>query len=581
MPPRHAVRLCVFVLCLFVAAPALACTTLLAGKKATVDGAVLVSHSEDGLNDPRVVFVPAMDHKPGALRPVFYDQVALGFKPQWGGAEQFRLKTKTRGPSYDVPGVPDCIPLGHIPQVPHTYAYFDGNYGIMNVHQLSIGECTDKAKVHPEPAPGKRIMYSAELSRIALERCKTAREAVLLMGELIEQYGYYGTGETLLVADPNEGWVMEMCGYDLEGTGGVWVAQRVPDDGFFAAANQFRIREVKKDDKEMLFSKNIFEVAQQKGWWKPQDGDLDFAAAYGDGEFQHPYYSLRRVWRALSLVAPSLKLPAWVEGPNTRAYPFAVKPDHKLNVADLIEIHRDTYQGTEFDMSKGLAAGPFGNPIRYEGKAEALADADGKLTPLTGAFERPISIYRTVFTYVNQSRSWLPNAVGGVVWLGPDRAANSLFMPFYAGATGLPASIQKADILRLDRGSLWTAFNYVDNYATLNYARMSQDIDATRDSFEARFFGEQAELEAQAKTQLDKGLTLQARLLLTQRSEANAAAVLKEWWALSEKLYVKYNDGYLNTKNGVAQPLFYPSEWLKKVGYEQGPASYEKPAAAK
>ncbi|MCX6907347.1 MAG: C69 family dipeptidase, partial [Verrucomicrobia bacterium] len=175
----------------------------------------------------------------------------------------------------------------------------------MNEHQLSIGECTDKAKVHPEPEPGKRIFYSSELSRVALERTKTAREAVKLMGELIEKYGYYGTGETLLVADPHEGWVMEMAGYDMNGTGGVWVAQRVPDDQFFVAANQFRIRDVRPNADDMMFSQNIFEIAQGKGWWKPESGPLDFASVYGDGEFHHPYYSLRRIWRAQSLAAPS------------------------------------------------------------------------------------------------------------------------------------------------------------------------------------------------------------------------------------------------------------------------------------
>ena len=159
------------------------------------------------------------------MRAVYYSHAALDFKPQWGATVSHRIVTKDRGKAYNKSGVAPSIPLGFIPQVAHTYAYFDANYGVMNEHQLSIGECTDKAKVHPEPEPGKRIFYSAELSRVALERTKTAREAIKLMGELIEKYGYYGTGETLLVADPNEGWVMEMAGYDMNGTGGVWVAQ--------------------------------------------------------------------------------------------------------------------------------------------------------------------------------------------------------------------------------------------------------------------------------------------------------------------------------------------------------------------
>ena len=362
-------------LALFLGAtlPAYACTTTIVGKNASVDGSVMVSHSDDGLNDASMVYVPAMDHKPGSLRAVYYSHAALDYKPQWGANISHRIVTKDRGATYNKKDVPPSVPLGYIPQVAHTYAYFDANYGIMNEHQLSIGECTDKAKVHPEPEPGKRIFYSAELSRVALERTRTAREAIKLMGELIEKYGYYGTGETLLVADPNEGWVMEMAGYDMNGTGGVWVAQRVPDDQFFVAANQFRIRDVRPHAEDMMFSANIFDIAQQKGWWKPESGPLDFARVYGDGEFHHPYYSLRRVWRAQSLVAPSLALSPWAEGAFTRAYPFAVTPDKKLSVADIFAIHRDNYEGTEFDLTKGLAAGPFGNPNRFEGNAESVA----------------------------------------------------------------------------------------------------------------------------------------------------------------------------------------------------------------
>jgi dipeptidase len=205
----------ILVLTLVFPPAALACTTILVGKNASADGSVMVSHSDDGLGDGRLIYVPAMDHPPGAMRPVYYAHCALGYMPQWGASESQRLVTAERGPGYNTPGVPPSVPIGYIPQVAHTYAYFDANYGIMNEHQLSIGECTDLAKVDPLPEPGKRMFYSAELSRVALERCRTAREAVLLMGQLIEQYGYYGTGETLLVADPNEGWVMEMCGYDL------------------------------------------------------------------------------------------------------------------------------------------------------------------------------------------------------------------------------------------------------------------------------------------------------------------------------------------------------------------------------
>jgi len=565
------------VLIVVLASPAWACTTILVGKKATADGSVMVSHSDDGLGDARLVYVPAKDHAPGSMRPVYYSHCALDYKPQWGGTESHRIVDPGRAPAYGTAD-PRSIPLGFIPQVAHTYAYFDANYGIMNEHQVSIGECTDRAKVDAEPEPGKRIFYSAELSRVALERSKTAREAIKIMGELIEKYGYYGTGETLLVADANEGWVMEMCAYDVNGTSGVWVAQRVPDDSFFVAANQFRIREVRSGASDMMHSKNIFKAAQEKGWWKPADGRLDWTSVYGGGEYHHPYYSLRRVWRAQSLVAPSLKLSPWVKDAFTRAYAFVIKPDQKLDVKDIFAIHRDNYEGTEFDLTKGMAAGPFGDPDRFEGGAEAMSVKEGELSPVKGEFERPLNIYRCVYAYVNQSRSWLPPAIGGVTWFGPDRPNTAVLLPMHAGVLDLPRPIQTSDILKLDRGSMWSAFNYVANQAQLKYSYMIKDIHAVRDKHEARFFGLQKALEDKALALWKKGDKQAAQTLLTLHADMLAADVLADWWALSEQLYIRYNDGYLNTKAGVAQAVFYPTWWLKQVGYEQGPVSYKKPS---
>ena len=275
-----------------------ACTTIIVGKKATVDGSVIVAHSDDDVADERVIYVPAADHPKGAKRPVYYDDASLGHKGEYNSTALRRYIGNDRGPGYDTKDYPPSKPLGYIPQVTHTYAYFDSNYGMMNEHQLMIGECTCGAKVHPQPKPGKRIFYSSELSRVALERCKSARDAIKLIGQLIKKYGYYGTGETLLIGDPEEAWVMEMCGYKEKGGDGIWVAQRVPDDGFFVAANEFRIREVKKNSPDMMYSENLFKVCKKKGWWKPSDGPLDWLKAVSWGEYSHPYYSLRRVWRA-------------------------------------------------------------------------------------------------------------------------------------------------------------------------------------------------------------------------------------------------------------------------------------------
>ena len=218
---------------LITAVTALACTTLLVTKEASEDGSVIVGHSDDSeLFDQRLVHVPAADHKPGSMRPVYYDASALGDKPEYHAYELRRYVGSDRGPIYNDPNQPQSIPLDYIPQVEHTYAYFDGSYAIMNEHQVMFGECTDGTKIQPDPIPGKLIFYSAELSRVAAERCTTARQAVELIGHLIETYGYYGTGETLPIGDKEEGWIIEMAP-SPEGTGGLWVAKKVPEGEVF------------------------------------------------------------------------------------------------------------------------------------------------------------------------------------------------------------------------------------------------------------------------------------------------------------------------------------------------------------
>lgn len=396
------------------------------------------------------------------------------------------------------------------------------------------------------------------------------------MGQLIERYGYYGTGETLLIGDPNEAWVMEMAGYDMDGDGGVWVAQRVPDDKVFVAANQFRIREIDPVNEDMLFSENIFEIAEEKEWWKPADGHLDFTKVYGDGEFRHPYYSLRRIWRVMSLLAPSKNFSPWVENEFTRNYPFAIKPDKKISVQDLAAIHRDNYEGTEFDMTKGLAAGPFGDPTRYDGNAESIADLKGEHSPLVGEFERSLDVYRCAYSFVAQSRSWLPDDIGGLLWFSPDRPSASVLMPFYCGMTDLPNEIQQADILAYSKESVWSAFNFAANFCSLKWSYMIEEIREERERLEGNVFYLQSLLEANAFMLIKSGQREEARKMLTDYSVQNTLEVLDAWHQLTERLYVKYNNGYLTTEEEIGQPLFYPYQWLKEVGFEEGPTSYQK-----
>lgn len=554
-----------------------ACTTMIVTRGASVDGSVMVSHSDDNdLADQSIVFVPARDWPEGSLRPVYASAVANGELPQFNAFFVPRLADAQRAPGYAHVGAPRSIPLGHIPQAKHTFAYLDGNYGIMNEHGLMFGECTDGSFVANDPEPGRRIFYSSELARVALERCRTAREAIRLMGELIETYGYYGTGETLPMADKDEAWVMEMAP-SPEGVGGLWVAQRVPDGHFFVAANEFRIREIIPGNPDQMYGNSLMEVIERAGWRSPKDPSrpLDWLTSVSHGEYNHPYYSLRRVWRAMSLAAPSAGLPAWVESGVTRAYPFSIKPDAKLSLEDLKRIHRDHYEGTEFDLTKGVAAGPFGSPERYLGPYDPHGDVGDPKAELKGAWERPISMFYTGYTTICQWKPQLPDILAGTLWLALDRPAESVFVPLAVGP--VPAGYEKGDTRAFSRDSAWWTYNLVGNYAQLKYSFMIKDISARAALNEQSGRHLQEKLEVELARMAHEN-PRKAAAVRGARFNAHAQAVLADWRNLFEMLVAKYSQGMLSTPEKMAQNVGYAQEWLDKTDYARGPArGYDKP----
>ena len=554
----------------------IACTTMIITKGATTDGSVFVAHSDDSeMFDNRLVHVPARDYKAGSLRPVYYDASSLGNRPEFNANLLHRYVGDARADVYKNKNFPQSIPLGFIPQVEHTYAYFEGNYGIMNEHQLMFGEATNGAKVTAEPKPGKLIFYSASLSRVALERTKTAREAIKLIGHLIETYGYYGTGETLPVADPHEGWVIEMAP-SPEGEGGLWVAKRVPDGEIFVAANEFRIREIDTNSKDMMYSKNLHKIAKKHGWWNPKDGKLDWLKTVSQGEYSHPYYSLRRVWRLQDKLAPSMKLSPWVKDGFTKDYPFSIKPDKKLAVRDVINLYRDHYQGTEFDQSKGVTAGPFGNPYRYPGPMDAGNDTGDPNAKLKGAWERPLSIYRSGYTFICQGRSWLPDPIGGVVWFGPDEPMSTVITPFYVGIDSISKPYYTGFSNKFDQKSAWWAFNFVANWAAIKYSYVIKDVKEKQSELELSAVESLKEMDKLALKTYDKN-PQKAKEILTEFSKTKADTVVEEWWSLAWRLVAKYSDGYVNEDEKMAQEVGYPKEWYKNSEWKNGPTQYEKP----
>ncbi|MGE5340004.1 MAG: dipeptidase [Candidatus Omnitrophota bacterium] len=574
-----------------------ACTIMIVGKEASTDGSVIISHTDDGLTDGRVIYVPArkwdLSLPDENKRPVYYDNASLGSNLTYNSTDIRRYIGNYRGPGYQTQseGYAESRPIGYIDQVAETYAYFDSSYGIMNEHNLMISECTCGAKVHPEPDK-KRLFYSAELSRVALERCQTAPEALKLIAELIRDYGFYGTGETLLIGDHNEAWVMEMCGYDADGSNGIWVAQRVPDNHYFIAANEFRIRDIYMSDEEknmtaaqrkkaetqglpyyvsndkentVLYSKNLFSICKEKGWIDPTATQLDWLPTVSYGEYSHPYYSLRRVWRGFSKAAPLSHLSPKVEDGYTRNYPFSLQPDKKLSVADIAAIYRDEYEGTEFDLTVGPAAGPFANPVRYYVNPDHGNTWNLNTYTPQGAWERPISVYNCGFLWINQAKK-VKDEVIGISWIGLDRPLANCLMPFYTKMPELPKSMQIMNLLEFEfKGpSAFWAFNFVANYVNLNYAYMMKDLAHVQNEWESKAFKRINEVLATGNT---KGLV--------NFCTRHVKDVLAAWWDLATRLIVQYNDGALTTgPNSVMEKIDYPRKWLREVGYYDGPTKY-------
>jgi dipeptidase len=562
---RTVVMICIL---LTLSLSGLGCTTFGVTKSASVDGSVFVGHSNDGfgpsdvggiIREDMIAFryITAQNHTPGSKRPIPYD-------PNSGG--EFRGEASTSTGNETI--------IGYIDQVEHTFGYLTGSYGIINEHQLMSGECTDFAKIHPDAEEGKRIFYSSELSNIAMERCKTAREAINLTGYLIDEYGYYGTGETLIFGDPTEVWVMEMCGGTPSGTGGYWVAQKVPDGEVFVAANQFRIREIDPRNSDKIYSKNLFKDAEAMGWWSPSDGKLDWAKVFGAGEYSHPYYSLGRVWSILDRIAPSLNLSPYVEGPFTSEYPFSVAPDKPINITEAFGLFRDHYEGTVFDLTAPPAGGPFGNPYRNWGpfdKHDRLYSEELK----PGAWARPISTDPCGYSYVAQARDWLPDEIGGICWLGLSSPSETCYAPFYAGITKLPAPYLNGSHWDLDMDTAFWPFEMVQNWARPMYGEMIPIIKEEQASLEGAALSRQADIEHKA-LDLYKEDELAAGAYLTEYTNETSMENLDSWKALFERLVVTYRNGqYNDIQNKTIQNIGYPEWWLENARYQYGPRVYD------
>ncbi|HUV31445.1 MAG TPA: C69 family dipeptidase [Acidobacteriota bacterium] len=530
---RLAVVLSLCALALMSATPGRACTSLLVTGGASADGSVMITYTCDGEFHPHLEYMPPADYEPG-------DSLEI---TDWHGNQ-----------------------FGWIEQVPHTYAVV----GMMNEHQLTIGETTFDGR--EELRNRDATLNYWHLINLALARARTAREAITVMTDLVAAYGYSSTGESFSLADPREAWILEMIGPGPGGTGAEWVAVRVPDGYISAHANQARIGEFPLDDPDnCLYSDNVISFAVERGYYDPASGEpFRFCDAYCPAIPRNLRSCEARVWSLFRRAAPSMNLPPdYHRGvPDAEPYPLWIKPDRKLSLADVFSLMRDHYEGTPFDMTTGIDAGPYGCPYRWRPLSWTVGSVEYR-------WERPISTQQTGYSFVSQSRSWLEDPVGGVFWYGVDDTYMTCYVPLYCCIDAVPESFTVGSLTSFSWESAWWVFNFVANIANLKYSYMAPEVLAVQNELEGTFLALQPAVEKTALQLVETDRDL-ARRYLTDYSVSHAEMVVKQWRALGEHLLTTYNDGYVKDEEGDPEEKGYPETWLRRV-LKSRPDQYRVP----
>jgi dipeptidase len=525
-----------------------ACTNLIVGKKASKDGSVIISYSQDdyGSFEPLRV-IPAADHPAGAMHPLYHYE----------------------SNNY----------LGEIPEVAHTY----GIVGLMNEFQVSIHETTFGGRAELTDTISGLIDYGS-LMVLGLQRSKTAREAIEVMTSLVDTYGYESEGESFSVADPNEVWVLEMIGKGPGRKGTVWVAVRIPDDCISGHANQSRIHQFPlKDKKNCLYAKDVISFAREKGYFNGKDTDFSFADAYAPADFGALRYCEARIWSYYNKWAAedmSPYLPYAMGDTKGQVIPLYVKPKALLSAQDVKDMMRDHYEGTPMAMTEDIGMGPWEMPYR---PTPLSFEVNGKKY----FNERPISTQQSACVYVSQMRSWLPNHIGGVTWFANDEANMTAFTPCYCNMTQAPECYDKhtADAFHFSTRSAYWVENWVSNMVYLRYNLLFPELQKVRDRLEADFNSLQAEVESKAAN-MEKE---EAIKYLSAYSHRVAGSMMDEWNQLAQLIIVKYNDmaikrtdengQYEKTPGGNPRPVLRPGypERFKQEIIKQTGSHYQLP----
>ncbi|MDE6754028.1 MAG: C69 family dipeptidase [Muribaculaceae bacterium] len=523
-----------------VAADAFACTNFIVGKKASADGSVMVSYADDSYT--RFGYLhhsPRGKHQPGEMRKVV----------DWG----------------------DDSPRGEIPQAAETYNVV----GNMNEHQLVIGETTWGGYPELEDTTGNSILDYGSLIYITLERCKNAREAIKTMGELVDKYGYASTGETFSIADKNEAWIMEMIGKGSGEKGANWIAVRIPDNAIAAHANEPRIRKVDYKDKEnVMYSKDLFKWARKHGYLKGKDEDFSFADAFSDHKAAKRRSCDGRVWsfyRNFATPEEDAKWLKWVTAESDEPLPLYIIPDRKLSLKDMQDRMRDHYEGTPLDMTQDIGGGNNKAPVRWKPNK---FEVDGE----SYFHERPTATQQTAWHFVSQSRSDMPDAVGGVLWFGTDDANTSVYMPFYCSMTEVPEQLQagNGDLYNFSPTANFWVNNWVANQAYHRYDLMIDDIRKVQGSLEGKFADARKDKEQELLALYEAGDTAGLEKSVNEEGAAIAKEATDAYRDLAQFLIVRYMDGNKKkmdengefARNKYGKPLSPESPGYSKEFYE-------------
>ncbi len=510
---------------LFLWTYSFSCTNFLVGKNASTDGSTFISYSADSYFLFGALYhYPAATYPAGSLLDIY----------EWDTGKY----------------------LGKIKQVEKTYSVV----GNMNEHQLSIGETTYGGREELVDTTG--IVDYGSLIYITLQRAKTAREAIKVMTDLVAEYGYYSSGESFSIADPNEVWIMEMIGKGPRNKGAVWVAQRIPDDCVSGHANQARITTFPLNDKNnCIYADDVISFAKEKGYYKGKNSDFSFSDVYAPLDYGALRACEARVWSFFRQVDPSMdKFISYVKGETVQRMPLWIKPTVKLDAQKMQEFMRNQYEGTEFDMTKGICAQPFGSKLRH-------SPLSFKIDSVEYYHERPVATQQTGFVFVSQMRSWLPDYVGGILWFGVDDAASNIFVPMYCGINGVPTcfDMHNGSLLEYSPTSAFWIYNQVANFAYGKYSFMMKDIKTVQTQWEADFRKITPAIDKVAAGMIETD----ARLFLTNFSHTQAENSTAAWKKLGEYLLVKYMDGNIKKeKDGkFIQNEFHIPPGIIRAGY--------------